>query len=141
MQLGFFFDQTRCTGCDTCTIACKDWHEYPLGAEPAAWRWVEAIESGKYPRPSVKYLALSCLHCAHPACVDACPAGAIRKRDEDGIVVVDREACLGKDQCGAMCRDACPYTGFLDSGRSRTPGCRSVICVSSDGRRKNSPCA
>ena len=108
MQLGFYFDQTRCTGCDTCTIACKDWNEYDLGAEPANWRWVEEREEGVYPNPFVSYMALSCLHCAQPSCVDACPVSAISKRPEGGIVMVNRNECLGKDQCGE-CRAACPY--------------------------------
>lgn len=109
MQLGFYFDQTRCTGCDTCTIACKDWNEYLLGSEPANWRWVVEMESGKFPDLSVSYLALSCLHCAQAPCIDACPAGAIQKRSEDGIITVDRNTCLGRDECGAMCESVCPY--------------------------------
>ncbi len=108
MQLGFYFDQTRCTGCDTCLIACKDWHEYDLGEEPADWRWVEELEEGTYPNPSVTYMALSCLHCIQPSCIDVCPASAISKRAEDGIVVVDRDQCLGKDECGE-CESVCPY--------------------------------
>lgn len=109
MQLGFYFDQTRCTGCDTCTVACKDWNEYPLGSEPANWRWVVEIQSGKFPNLAGSYLALSCLHCAHAPCVDACPASAIRKRPKDGIVTVDRDTCLGRDECGATCESVCPY--------------------------------
>lgn len=108
MQLGFYFDQTRCTGCDTCLIACKDWHEYDLGEEPANWRWVEELEEGVYPNPSVAYMAMSCLHCMHPSCMDVCPSSAISKRVEDGIVLVDREQCIGMDDCGA-CESACPY--------------------------------
>jgi anaerobic dimethyl sulfoxide reductase subunit B (iron-sulfur subunit) len=38
----------------------------------------------------------------------ACPVGAIDKRGRDGIVVVDRERCLGRDDCG-LCKEACPY--------------------------------
>ncbi|MFO8011402.1 MAG: 4Fe-4S dicluster domain-containing protein [Dehalococcoidia bacterium] len=109
MQLGFYFDQTRCTGCDTCTIACKDWNELSLGSEPANWRWVVELEWGKYPDPSVAYLAMSCLHCINAPCVEACPAGAIHKRTEDGIVYVDRNECTGSDECGAMCQTVCPY--------------------------------
>ena len=50
----------------------------------------------------------SCYHCAKPACVSSCPADAITKREEDGVVVVDREACLGQDDCG-LCKEACLY--------------------------------
>jgi len=106
MQLGFYFNQARCTGCDTCRIACKDWHDIPAG--PASWIRVLTIERGKFPNLSVAHLAIPCYHCAEPPCVPACPVGAITKRKEDGIVVVDRETCLGKDNC-ELCKEACPY--------------------------------
>ena len=51
---------------------------------------------------------MTCFHCAEPPCVPACPVGAITKREEDGVVVEDREACLGKDEC-ELCLGACPY--------------------------------
>jgi anaerobic dimethyl sulfoxide reductase subunit B (iron-sulfur subunit) len=106
MQLAFYFDQTRCIGCYTCVVACKDWHDVPAG--PASWRRVITIERGKYPEPFVAFLSTSCYHCAGPACIPACPVSAISKREEDGTVVVDKEACLGKDGCG-LCLEACPY--------------------------------
>ena len=106
MQRGFYFDQTRCIGCYTCVVACKDWNDVPAG--PASWRKVLTIEQGKYPRPFVAFLSIACYHCAEPACVSACPMDAITKREEDGIVVVNTEACLGKDSCG-RCLDDCPY--------------------------------
>ena len=33
MQIGFYFDQTRCTGCSACRVACKDWNDMPAGPE------------------------------------------------------------------------------------------------------------
>lgn len=106
MQLTFYYDQTRCTGCETCVVACKDWNDVPAG--PANWMRGSAIEKGKYPNLFVAFLITPCYHCAQPACVPACPVGAISKRAEDGIVLVDGEACLGQDDCG-MCAEACPY--------------------------------
>ena len=106
-QVGFFFNQTRCTGCYTCMVACKDWNDIPAG--PARWIRVTCTEKGKYPELSVSYLVISCLHCASPACREACPVNAITKRKEDGIVVVDREACLGGENCNFACLKACPY--------------------------------
>jgi Fe-S-cluster-containing dehydrogenase component len=35
VQLGFYFDQTRCTGCNTCADACKDFNDIPAGPAPA----------------------------------------------------------------------------------------------------------
>ena len=122
-------------GCYTCVIACKDWNDVPPG--PAAWRKIWTFEGGKYPTPFAARLATSCYHCAEPACVYACPADAISKREEDGIVVVDREKCRGRDHCGVAvmvdvpaegrkspCRYACPagvsargYTRLIAKGR------------------------
>ncbi|MBE0480493.1 MAG: 4Fe-4S dicluster domain-containing protein [Dehalococcoidia bacterium] len=106
MQMGIYYDQTRCTGCYTCVVACKDWHDVPAG--PASWRRIETTEEGTYPDVFVSFMAYSCFHCESPACVPACPAGAITKRADDGIVVVDREKCLGKDRCD-LCLQACVY--------------------------------
>ena len=51
------------------------------------------------------YLPRICNHCLNPACVAACPSGALYKRGEDGIVLVNQEACRG----WRMCVTACPY--------------------------------
>jgi anaerobic dimethyl sulfoxide reductase subunit B (iron-sulfur subunit) len=106
MQLGFYFDQNRCTGCGTCIVACKDWNDVPAGKE--SWMRIITIEKGDRHDLFVARLIAPCYHCASPPCADICPAGAIVKRNEDGIVSVDRERCLGRDACG-LCRKACPY--------------------------------
>jgi nitrate reductase beta subunit len=51
------------------------------------------------------YLPRICNHCLNPSCVAACPAGAIYKRGEDGIVLVSQEKCQG----WRMCVSGCPY--------------------------------
>jgi len=51
------------------------------------------------------YLPRICEHCLNPACVAACPSGAMYKRAEDGIVLVDQDACRG----WRMCVTGCPY--------------------------------
>ena len=51
------------------------------------------------------YLPRICEHCLNPACVSACPSGAMYKRTEDGIVLVDQDKCRG----WRMCVSACPY--------------------------------
>ena len=51
------------------------------------------------------YLPRICEHCLNPTCMAACPSGAIYKRNEDGIVLVDQDACRG----WRMCVAACPY--------------------------------
>ncbi len=134
MQLGFFIDQSRCTGCHACTVACKDWHNIPAG--PVNWRWLVTVENGKYPEVFVAYLSLSCLHCAQPGCMEICPVDAITKRHEDGIVVVDWEACLGKEACG-KCKEACPYGApqFNADKDSRMEMCHMCVGRWREGRK------
>ncbi len=52
-----------------------------------------------------QYLPRICNHCLNPACVAACPSGAIYKRAEDGIVLVNEDKC----RAWRMCVAACPY--------------------------------
>lgn len=106
-RMGFYFDQTRCTGCYTCAVACKDWNDIDAGA--VHWMRIKEIQKGAFPDLFVAYLALGCCHCESPPCVVVCPAKAITKREEDGIVVVDREACQGNEECHAACLKACPW--------------------------------
>lgn len=51
------------------------------------------------------YLPRICEHCLNPSCVASCPSGAMYKRSEDGIVLVDQDRCRGWRQCVT----ACPY--------------------------------
>ena len=63
------------------------------------------------------YLPRLCEHCLNPACVASCPSGALYKRDEDGIVLVDQERCRG----WRYCVSGCPYKKVYfnwDTGRS-----------------------
>ena len=53
----------------------------------------------------MKYLPRNCNHCLNPACVAACPSGAIYKREEDGVVLVSQDICRGWRHC----IPACPY--------------------------------
>lgn len=106
MQYGIYFDQNRCTSCFTCVVACRDWHDVPAG--PASWIRMKTTEKGKCPDLFVAFLPVTCYHCHKPVCVPACPVNAITKREADGIVTVDSETCLGKDNC-SLCLEACPY--------------------------------
>jgi nitrate reductase beta subunit len=60
---------------------------------------------GKFKNTFMFYLPRLCEHCLNPACVAVCPSGAIYKREEDGIVLVDQNRCRG----WRMCVSACPY--------------------------------
>ena len=106
-QIGFYFDQSRCIGCYTCSVACKDWHDIDAGQ--VNWRQVRIIEKGRFPNPFIAYLSYSCNHCENAPCIRVCPEKAISKRDSDGIVIVNRAKCLGNKKCEIHCLKACPW--------------------------------
>ena len=60
---------------------------------------------GQFENTFMMYLPRLCEHCLNPACVAACPSGAIYKREEDGIVLIDQDKCRG----WRMCVSGCPY--------------------------------
>jgi nitrate reductase beta subunit len=60
---------------------------------------------GQFENTFMMYLPRLCEHCLNPTCVAACPSGAIYKREEDGIVLIDQDKCRG----WRMCVSACPY--------------------------------
>jgi anaerobic dimethyl sulfoxide reductase subunit B (iron-sulfur subunit) len=135
MQIGFYFNQTKCIGCYTCVVACKDWYDIPAG--PASWRWIVTIEKGKYPDPFVAFLSLSCLHCNSPSCIQSCPVNAITKREEDGIVMVDKQTCLGNVECALFCSNACPYNApqFGTEDDAKMQMCNLCVDRLADGKK------
>lgn len=108
----FLIDVDKCSGCELCTIACKDEHvgnSYSpwTKSQPDTghfWMRVQPVERGRIPRVRMSYLPLLCQHCANAACMKACPEDAIRRRD-DGLVWIEPEKCTA---CG-LCQEACPY--------------------------------
>jgi anaerobic dimethyl sulfoxide reductase subunit B (iron-sulfur subunit) len=137
MQIGFYFDQTRCTGCYACVVACKDSHDVPAG--PASWLRLTTIEKGKYPDPFVAFLTNLCYHCGKPACVLTCPADAISKGEQDGIVVVARDLCLGKDNCG-KCLEVCSYAAPQFGSEPNAKMQKCDLCVARLEEGKNPIC-
>jgi anaerobic dimethyl sulfoxide reductase subunit B (iron-sulfur subunit) len=108
-QYGFFFDQGRCSNCHACTVACRDWNGIDPG--PVKWMRVFRWEKGSFPEVRLHVLALPCLHCEKPACLDACPHQVIYKEEKYGAVLIDRERCgqvRNKEDC-RKCWEACPY--------------------------------
>ena len=135
MQLGFFFNQFRCSGCEACMLACRQWHDEDDNAVDRLS--VFELEKGEFPQLSIKWVVVPCLHCAEPACVAACPANAISKRAEDGVVVVDEDECLGREACGAACLEACPYGAprFKDEPDAKMQKCNLCLDRLAEGKK------
>ena len=116
-KLGLVIDLDTCVGCHACAVNCKEWntggHSAPLpdrepyGVDPnGVWfNRVHTFEAGTGTSSRTVHFPRSCLHCETPACVTVCPTGASYKRTDDGIVLVNEDACIG---C-KLCSWACPY--------------------------------
>jgi Fe-S-cluster-containing dehydrogenase component len=102
MQYGFLMDHRRCIGCHACTVACKSENDVPVGNFRT---WVKYTEVGTFPSVKRHFAVLRCNHCSKAPCVTICPVNALEKRASDGIVDIDKRACIG---CRA-CMQACPY--------------------------------
>jgi anaerobic dimethyl sulfoxide reductase subunit B len=112
-QLAFYFDASACAGCKACQVACQDKNNLSFTMR---WRrvfqygggsWVRDLNDSTIMAPNNIYvysLSTACMHCENPACVAACPAGAMTKR-ADGVVLVNPDQCIG---C-RYCEWACPY--------------------------------
>ena len=95
-------DLKRCVGCYGCSSVCKQANGTPPGVQRA--KVLKAVE-GTYPNVERVVRPMLCMHCDNPPCGTGCPTGATSKREEDGIVVVDKSECIGCDEC----IKACPY--------------------------------
>lgn len=100
-QYYFYFDQTRCMGCQTCVVACKDWQQLKPGR--AKLRNLHDKEEGSWPEVRTYIAVYSCNHCDSPKCMAACTVDAIRKDKETGIVYVDETVCQGFGACVTQC--------------------------------------
>jgi formate dehydrogenase iron-sulfur subunit len=130
-QVGMLIDVSKCMGCRGCQVACKQWNQLPASKtkfggtyqnppklSSTTWTLIHFVEPAvvKFKNDPAKQRAefnsnpewlfrkQQCLHCLEPACVTACPTGALRKQD-NGIVYINQESCAG---C-KYCIEACPF--------------------------------
>ncbi len=123
-------DLDRCWGCRTCEVACT--LEHGLAPDLSYIRVEEARSNSPIPgSPQGKsFIPVLCQHCDNPACVAACPSGALVKGAQ-GIVRANPEACIG---CGA-CEDSCPYGALIVLPESGKPGLCDLCATRQESAR------
>ena len=149
-KLGLVIDLDTCVGCHACVINCKEWNtsgygtalsdQDPYGANPTG-AWLNRIHTfevtptkpkgqgvgeviGTAGEARVVHFPKSCLHCEDAPCVTVCPTGASYKREEDGIVLVDEDKCIG---CG-LCAWSCAY-GAREMDQAAGVMKKCTLCV------------
>jgi len=118
-KLGLVIDLDTCVGCHACAVSCKEWNSggysapltdlMPYDAKPDGV-WFNRVHSFEVKDQNTDTsrtvnFPRACLHCDDAPCVTVCPTGASFKREEDGIVLVNPDTCIG---C-KLCSWACPY--------------------------------
>lgn len=125
VQYGFFFDQSRCIACMTCTVACKTWNQLSPG--PTKWLRIYEWETGTFPTPEINTLFAPCYHCQKPVCVDAAN-GAMFKEPNYGVVLIDPNQATSSSLRAAW--DACPYGSIVfDSDAPNANASKCTMCV------------
>jgi len=118
VQFAYALDLSRCVGCRRCVYACVE--ENNQSRDPQV-HWIRVLGMDKdkgvdfshadpyydpeqVPEEGHFYVPVACQQCENPPCVKTCPTGATW-REDDGIVVIDYDWCIGCRCCMA----ACPY--------------------------------
>lgn len=136
-KLGLVIDLDTCVGCHACVVSCKSWNTENYGAPLSDMNAYGASPEGTFlnrvhsfevtpekSAPVVVHFPKSCLHCDDAPCVTVCPTGASYKRADDGIVLVNEDACIG---CG-LCAWACPYGAREMDGAEKVMK-KCTLCV------------
>ncbi len=127
-QYGFYVDSSRCSGCKTCQVSCKDKNELDVGPkfrrvyEYGGGSWVKS-GNGWLNNTYTYYLSIACNHCDDPTCVKGCPTGAMHKREQDGLVVVNQDICVGCRYCELRCPYGAPQFDEKKQLMTKCDGC------------------
>jgi formate dehydrogenase iron-sulfur subunit len=125
---GFLVDPSRCIGCRSCQVACKQWnkleadktlqgggYENPGSLTPNLYNRVRFIEKSDG-NGGMKWLFASerCMHCGDAGCMKVCPAPGALFRTKEGLVGYDKGKCIGCKYCNAACPFGIPRYGADD---------------------------
>ncbi|MCL1796943.1 MAG: 4Fe-4S binding protein [Eggerthellaceae bacterium] len=131
-QYGFYFDNSRCSGCKTCMMACKDYNDLDADLtyrrvydyEGGAWQeaeqetWVQEVFS--------YHVSFSCAHCSEAVCLMVCPTGAMH-RAEGGLVRTNSRVCIGCGYCTLACPYDAPRVSDVTHTSTKCDGCYSRV--------------
>jgi formate dehydrogenase iron-sulfur subunit len=113
---GILVDCSRCIGCRSCQVACKQWNkleadktantgtfENPRELTPALFNRIRFMESGSGDKVSWQFLNERCMHCGDAGCMKVCPSPGALYRTPEGIVAYNKEKCISCKYCVSAC--------------------------------------
>lgn len=108
---GMVINLDRCTGCQSCVVACDAENNIPVSGEEEAvkrrtlhWIWIERYWEGEYPNVKARFMPVLCQQCTEAPCEPVCPVFATYHTPE-GLNAQIYNRCIGTRFCG----NACPY--------------------------------
>lgn len=149
--IGLLYDATLCVGCKACVAACKEANENPPEFSTVDKLWDTPLDTSGYTFNLIKmyrngtmetkdaetdgyaFMKTSCMHCADPSCVSACPVSAMTKNPVNGIVEYNPDKCIGCRYCVAACPFGIPKYQY-DSPTGRIGKCELCRHRHKDGR-------
>ncbi|HWI41245.1 MAG TPA: 4Fe-4S dicluster domain-containing protein [Verrucomicrobiae bacterium] len=132
-------DTSRCIGCRSCQVACKQWNrkgadataakgsfENPPQLTPNLYNRVRFIETATAGGVSWRFASERCMHCGDAGCMKVCPAPGALYRTKEGMVAWDREKCISCKYCVSACPFGIPRYDS-DDRVAKCNGCASRV--------------
>ncbi|WP_378956475.1 4Fe-4S dicluster domain-containing protein [Pelosinus sp. sgz500959] len=114
-RMSVLFDASKCTACQACSIACKQWNSLPAekttltssyqthdNLTPKTWTFITFKEVWDQSKMEWLFFKQQCMHCGEAACQKSCNYDAISHTDK-GFVVIDHDKCIGCGYCVTNC--------------------------------------
>lgn len=123
-RMGFLIDTSRCIGCRSCQVACKQWnklapdktankgsYENPGDLTPNLYNRIRFIEKEDGGSVKWRFVNERCVHCGDAGCMKVCPSPGALYRTKEGFVGFDKEKCISCKYCVSACAFNVPRYG------------------------------
>ena len=134
-RMSVLFDASKCTACQACSVACKQWNTLPAEKTtftqsyqthdtftPKTWTYITFQEERANKKMEWLFRKAQCMHCADAACLKSCNHDAIYHNDL-GFVVIDQSKCIGCGYCVTNCTFNVPRVDPKTEKAYKCTGC------------------